>query len=224
MAYVQTRQVSVGELFSGTFDVLRLAKREVAIYCGVFLIVGLIADFVEALRPLISVVAYFGYFAAQYWLYRKVLELSGIPYDPSFKFFSMFFLAHLLGIILMFGWNLFLIPGILLGAKWIMAPTILVAEDRNLFQAMGDSWNASSNNLVALSIAYAVLAVGWMLFYAFIVGMVAGLTGIAAGGGGNLSAIGWVGFHLLPIVLMGLSVTAYRALGDQDNSLVAVFE
>lgn len=223
MAYVQTRQVDIGELLGGTFAQLASIPRELAIYGGAVLIAALLAEISSVAFGFIAILATIAYFPGQYLLYRAMLTRSGKTIDPRFKVFSFFAMAFILIWPIMIGMNLFYIPGLLLAAKWVMAPSILVAEDRNLFDAIGDSWRASDKNLLPLSVAFGVLVVIWSVGFAVIAGISnGGLSGIPSGTG--LGALGWLYLHILPILLLGLSVTAYRALGDQEDSLVAVFE
>lgn len=229
MAYYQDRRVGVGELLTGTFQGLASIKRELAIYFAAFLVAGLIADFLEVLRGPINIATTIGYFAGQYYLYRAVLRQAGIIYDDAFKGFSFFLMAMILGVALYFSLIFFVVPAILLGAKWIMAPTYLVAEKGNLFDAIGASWRASSKNLLPLAMAFIVIWLIWLGLQGLF-GGVSGASDTAAQGAGlnyssnSLNAFGWIISHLLPVMLMGLSVSAYRALSESQNSLVAVFE
>ncbi len=227
MAYIQDRRADVGELLSGTFTEIAGIKRELALYFGAFLIAGLAVDFVGALRGLTGTAAFFGYFAGQYYLYRAVLAKAGIIYDPSFKVFSLFFMAMFLSLPILFGLNFFFIPGILLAAKWVMAPTFLVAEEMNMFEAIGASWRASSGNTLALSVVFAVLTIIWFFIFGIGGNLLGGLGNAAAraaGGSGAPNAFGWLLVHTLPVLFMGLSVSAYRALSDSENDYVSVFE
>lgn len=220
MAYIQTRRVTVGEMISGSFEPLIGIKRELGIYFGAFLVAGLIADFVSVVQPLIAVLAFFGYFVGQYWLYRAALEHYGVVCDDRFKVFSLFWMAILLAIPLSIGWNFFFIPGILLGAKWVMAPAFLVAEERNLIEAIGDSWSASNNNMWSIAAAYTVLGVIWTVLFV----VATGLGDYSSTISGQFTTPMWLSMHVLPVLLLGLSVTAYRALADADTSLIEVFE
>ena len=88
MAFIQTKRAGMGELLTGTFAHLALIWREIAVYFGVFLVIGLISDALFAspdLAPLTAIIglaAIPAYFAGQYWL-RSVctLCLAGI-YGP----------------------------------------------------------------------------------------------------------------------------------------------
>lgn len=230
MAYVQTRQVSVGDLISGTFQELAAIKREVAIYFGAFFAYSVVSNFLGVIGGLLGLLAIPAYFIAQFWLYRAALGHSDLGPHSAGRIVAMFFMALLLGLGIYFGLSIFFIPGILLGAKWIMAPTFLVAEDGDLFSAIGASWRASSNNLLSLSLAYTAIWAVWAGLIFVIMAITGGIdtammTGMGISGGFSaVAAILGIVFHLLPVLLLGLSVTAYKALADSDESLIAVFE
>ncbi len=227
MAYIQDRRVEVGELLSGTFAELGRIKKELAVYFGVFLIAGLLADLIEPVRGGVGAAAFFGYFAGQYYLYRAVMRSGGggppIEYDPGFKVFSLFFMACVLIFPISIGANFFIIPGILLAAKWIMAPAFLVSEEMNLFDAIGASWRASSGNTLALSAVFTIIFVVWMFVFGIGSNLLGGL-GDRVGSGEGPNTFGWLLLHLLPVFLIGLSVSAYRALSDRENDYLSVFE
>lgn len=218
MGYVQTKQVSVGDLLTGSFEVLVRIKRELAIYLGAFLVASIVADGSALLRGPIAIASTVGYFVGQYWLYRAALNKAGVMYDPRFKVFSFFAMALILIIPISIGLNFLIVPGLLLAAKWVMAPTFLVSEERNLFEAIGDSWRASENNTLSLTAAFFVLCVIWI----GIVAITSALAGVI--GFGIRQAVSVATFHVLPMLLLGLSVTSYRALGDGEADLAAVFE
>lgn len=229
MAYFQDRQTDVGTLINGTFQTLLGIRREVGFYFGAFLIAGLIVDIFEPLRGLVSVLTFLGYFAAQYWLYREALSKAGIAYDQRFKVFSFFGMAFILIFPIYFGFAFLVVPGVLLASKWIMAPTFLVAEEEDLFTSIGGSWKASQNNLWPIAGAFTVITIIWMVGFVVLAALAAAYKALIGMGGlevatGETTAIEWAAIHLLPVLLLGLSVTAYRELAGTDKDLVAVFE
>jgi len=122
MAYVQTRQVRAGQLISGSFGELVAIKRELAIYFGLFLAAGFLSDTAGAFGWPITLATSVGYFIGQYWLFRAALGQPGMGSNAPMLTLSLFGMALLLGFGLYVGFSIFVIPGILLGAKWIMAP------------------------------------------------------------------------------------------------------
>ena len=154
MAFIQMKRAGMGELLTGTFAHLSLIWREIAVYFGVFLVIGMIAEALNSspdiapLTAIISLAAIPAYFAGQYWLYRAAFKRLGAQYDPRFKAFSMFFMAVILGFAIFIGLNFVIVPGLFLAAKWVMAPSFLVAQERSFFDAMGRRVHCAVRNLV----------------------------------------------------------------------------
>lgn len=227
MAYVQTRTVGTGELISGAFAVVGAARREIGIYLAVFAALGLLLA-IEFVGGLVSVASFVLYFPAQYWLCQKMIKRSGMGHNGQFRVFGLFAMAILLGLGISIGFNLFWIPGIIFGAKWVMAPSFLAAEEGNFIDAIGASWRASDGNTLALSLAYtAIGAIGLAVFWVTVA--MAGMSdrlftgdGVASGPVGGIFLS--LSLNILPIAMMALSVAAYRLLSDDTESLAAVFE
>ncbi|MEL7196870.1 MAG: hypothetical protein AAGL10_01005 [Pseudomonadota bacterium] len=233
MAYIQDRRVTTGELINGTFINLAAIKRPLAMYFGFFFVAGLIGSVSSFLSALAAIPLFVAYFAGQYFLYRAILgsdiNVAGLGSDDALKVLGFFLMAVLLSIPLYFSMFFLIVPAILLGAKWVMAPSFLAAEDMNFIEAIGASWRASGGNLVSIALAYTVM---WLIWIAFI-------TALSAVGGGFETALNSIAgisrsslgvaassiiMHSLPVLLMGLSATAYKSLSDQSESLVAIFE
>lgn len=227
MAYVQTRRVGTGELLTGTFAVISAARREVGIYLVLFAGLGLLTS-IDLVGALVSVASFFLYFPAQYWLCQQMLAQSGMGHHSRLRAFSLFFMAILLGAGISIGFNFFWIPGIILGAKWIMAPAYLATDEGNLLDAIGASWRASDGNTLSLSLAFtAAGAIGLVALWAVILTGTA-TEGLISGSGlvaGPLEGIFLsLSINVLPIAMMALSVASYRALSDNTEQLAAVFE
>ena len=227
MVYVQDRRAETGALISDTFKQLAMIPRPLAIYFGAFLVLGLAADFIPIMEAPISLLGFVVYFVGQYFLYRELLSANGLTFDPETKILGFFGMAFMLGAAIYFGLFFFLVPGILLGSKWIMAPTYYVAEEVNVFDAVGASWKASGNNLTALALAFTLLFLIFVVATSVAGGASAGaidaLTNMGSGSRG-MASISWLAMHTLPVMLMGLSVSAYLVLCDREGSLASVFE
>lgn len=233
MAYIQDRRVTTGELINGTFKEIAAIKRPLAMYFGFFFVAGLVGAVSSILSVLATIPLIIAYFTGQYLLYRSMLtkapSLASLNSGDAAKVIGFCLMAVLLAIPLNFAFAFLFVPGILLGAKWVMAPSFLAAEDCNLIEAIGASWRASSGNLTALALAFTVM---WFIWFGM-VGVLSVLTGgfeavfDSAAGISSLgveSSTSSLVMHALPVLLMGLSVTAYKSLTDQSESLVAIFE
>lgn len=227
MGYVQTRTATTGELIGGTFGVLAESRREIGLYLLVFAGLGLLLS-VDLVAGFVSAASFLLYFPAQFWLGRKMLMRAGLKHDDRFRVFSLFAMAVILGFAIMVGFNFFWIPGIVLGAKWVMAPSYLVAGEGNLFDAIGQAWRTSDGNTVSLSLAYTAIGViGLLAFWAVIIA--ASLTGTVIAETGNFVSgpVGGLFFsvsiNVMAIMMMALSVAAYRLLSGQMEDLTEVF-
>ncbi len=235
MAYIQHKQVSTGELITGTFIELGRITFEIPLYLAAFLVIAVAANFVPSGVDWAWLPSMALYFWAQYYLYRMMLVRGGAVIDPRFKVFSLFLMAVLLTIPLYIGFAILVIPGAMLAAKYIMAPAFLVAEEITLMDALGESWRKSDTNFIAIFLAFMVMCIIWLaIMVIWLAIKVLGVTILTnmevqlAGTGMTTSEAGlelmWPFIHTLPLMLMGLSVTAYRALNHNESDLLAVFE
>jgi hypothetical protein len=223
MSFLEPKRVSAGELIGGAFGELAENRREVLIYLGAFGVVALasfpVARAVPPLAGLASLALFVGYFLAQYLLYRTLLRRAGqVIVDDRIRIFRFMAMAVVIGLVVGFASSLFLIPGILIAARWIMAPCYLVITNRGLFAALGDSWSASKGNTLSLSLAFTALFLIFMVL-STVLGSVDGILPDALGP----NPLAGLGFHFLPLLLMGLSVTAFRRLNGEGHELSAVF-
>ncbi|MEL7189305.1 MAG: hypothetical protein AAGK17_07115 [Pseudomonadota bacterium] len=229
MKLIPNRSVTTGELINGTFRELAAIKRPLGLYFGFFFAAAFITGFSSALSAVASIPLFIAYFAAQLYLYRQAMGLGGISMDDVGQVFGLLLMAIILAIPLYFSVFLLIVPAVLLGAKWVMAPSYLVAEDRNFIDAIGASWSGSSGNLGSLSLSFFLIWLIWLAFVTLIGSLTGGLqSGFEIIGGLSTSGFGSgvssLILHALPVMLMGLSVTAYKALNDSSDDLVAIFE
>jgi len=223
MAYTQSQSVTIADLLAGTFDELRGIPLQLVMYMVAFLTLGILADLGGPVaRGVLGFLTIPAYFVGQYYLYQSMLRRSGLAVDPKFKALGMCGLAFIILIPIGIGLNVFYLPGLLLAAKWVLAPTIYVARDRSVFHAMTDSWEATNNNLISLSVAFLVLTVIWSVVFIPVVLLGTGLNELIRlrDGSEPQPTTLWLAFHLLLVVLLGLSVPAYRATAMPEETLV----
>jgi hypothetical protein len=209
-------EVSTGELISGAFAELGESKREVAMYLGAFLL----ANIANELEPgdALNLATLVGYFVAQYWLFRVILRKAGFAADGPFRVFHLFGMAIVIGAPVWIGAMFLFVPGIILAAKWVMAPSFLVATDKGVFDSMGASWSTSNGYTLQLSLAFTAL----FLIFFVLIGIVSVVDAQLEEIVGKKLLSGWT-THFLPLLLMGLSVTAYRQLQQAGQTLSDVF-
>lgn len=223
MSFLESKTLSAGELIGAAFEELARSRREVLIYLGAFLLAdiagGLASIAVPGIDGVIGLILFGGYFVAQYLLYRIMLRRAGHPVDGRMRIFRFVGMAIVIAFALLFASNLFLIPAIIVAARWIAAPCYLVATDKGVFASIGESWSVTSGNTLPLSLAFTAMVLTF--------GVVAGVLGAVGAAFEGLLGIerlsfGFVG-HFLPLLLLGLSVATYRRLNDEGVELAAVF-
>jgi hypothetical protein len=105
--------------------------------------------------------------------YAAQLELRGEK--PTFSgawntgwrcFLPQLGITILLWLMLIIGWTLFLIPGMIVGVLFGMAPAAQVVERKGVFAAFGDSFRASEDRRLAL---FGYYAVSYILFIVAVV-------------------------------------------------------
>ena len=90
-----------------------------------------------------------------------------------------------------------------------------MATDKGVSASLGESWSATRGNTLPLALAFTCLV---LLFVVLSTTVGATIQGVL----GNGVAFGVTG-HFLPLLLMGLSVAAYRRLDGEGVELAAVF-
>lgn len=231
MAYINepgssfgAEKASIGDLISGTFGELRENFKPILVYLGVFVLLNLFGDsnalsFGLSFDSFIPLVYFAVYFLAQYWLYEHILRGAGLVEEGKpkrvFRFFGM---AVVIGIALSFANSFFVIPAVILCGRWITAPSFLVASDCGVFESIGESWRTSSGNTLSLSVAAFVMGLIFILLFTVLSALEDALFGWS--GDGIFTNLA---FHILPLLLMGLSITAYRRFAEPDANISDVF-
>jgi hypothetical protein len=223
VAYIPDRKINFGDALGSSFAQLMLIKREIGIYLAVFsgfaLLMWVVDEFLSPLSGIVNLGGFVLYFYAQYRLYQELLRANGINVDDRVRVVGFIGLALMIGLALLVSVYLLIVPALILGAKWIMAPVYMVAGQRGVIQAMGDSWQASRGNTLHLTLTYTAIWVIWALVF----GPVSGAFEVL-GGAGLRNAVTSLLWHALPLVLMGFAMTAYKQLSDDTDPLTSVFE
>lgn len=217
--YGTNREASFGALVSLTFSNLRSIWRELLAYLAVVAVFAFGAPVAGGgVAPIIGVLFYF---AGQYWLFRRLMITRGLQQSQRVHIFAFVGLAALLIFPIIFGLTLLFVPGLFLVARWIAAPSFIVALGDNAFRGAINSWNAVRGHSVKLMVILALMFLG--------VSMLGSLTyGLdwAVGNAGaytDAKPIDVIEMQLLPLLLLGLSTATYELLGPEDNSIEEVF-
>lgn len=179
-----SKKLSVGDVISGTLDTFTENLRPFGLFIGVFTLVGSAIEYsaaeyflsnaagspggLEAVQAMVGLGAGLGGLAifiasviAQYLLWEAVLrsEMAGAPVARH-RYLAYFGLTLVTGIAIAFGFLLLIVPGLLFMARWMMAPAILIGENRGIFESMGESWESTRGNStpVILAVFLAMIA------------------------------------------------------------------
>lgn len=154
--------------------------------------------------------------AAQCWLFGQMLGKADVS-GRYLGFLGMAIVTFLgVGVATVF----FVIPGLFLGARWLMAPAIYVDQGRGVFDALGESWHRTRGNTGTVMLALFLV----MVMIVLASGALATLFPFAEGGGplGYLAEA--VVSEVFSIVLLTLSVATYGLLSGQGEELASVFD
>lgn len=213
-------KMRVGELLAGTFSELASIPVPLLIYIAVFFLLGILQTSAGNLSGLASLTAMFLYFVGQYALYRILLRRAKmIEIDGPFRVFRFIGMALLLSIPIFIGFNFFLLPAVFLVAKWVMAPAYLVAGKKGVIESIGNSWSTSDGSSFSLSLVVFLLAI----VFAIVILLAALLDEFVGIGSSTIPLVVVAVLHAYPLLLMGLSITAYRGLNQEPERLGDVF-
>lgn len=166
MAAIAKQDISIGTIISATVEVLKANMRPALAYVGLFTVVGTIADyaavsgnvtseFVVGLWQFSIVVASV---VAMYFLLEAMLRQSALMdhFGPR-RILPYVGQAIVIGIAVVFGLLLLIIPGLILAARWSVAQPLLVGQGMGAFDAMRRSWELTRGHAFAIIISGIVL-------------------------------------------------------------------
>jgi len=130
----------------------------------------------------------------------------------SAKLWPLFLLGIVTSVLIVIGFALLIIPGIILGLMWFVAVPVLVAEDKGVFASMSRSSELTKGNRWRLIWLFIIIYV-LLFIIIFIVGLLSAITPILGVIGGVLIAI--VAYPYLSIII---AVTYYELLEAHGES------
>lgn len=217
--YAARRALGHGELLSRSFENLWLIRWQVLVY---LLAVGLLGLGTPLFgREPTGFIGFLLYFAGQYWLFHALVKARGMLQTSRIHALSFIGLAALLILPIMFGLAMLLVPGLILVARWIAAPAFIVARGQGAFAASGASAAAVRGSTSRVMAAVVVLFFIMIAFSAVIEGIGKALGGLDASG--VVGPLDLIEGHLLPLLLLGLSVAVYEMAGRKDTMIEDVF-
>jgi hypothetical protein len=212
------RELELRILLTRSFANLWLIRMQVLGYLGIFTAIAFVLP-LAGLEP--GGGGLVAYLVGQYWLYHSLLKARGLLETTRYHYFAFVGLALALILPILFGLAAFALPGLFLVARWIAAPTYVVADGRGAFAAAGASWAAVRGHTGKLALAVVIMGL--------IVSAIGLVIGLVDGQVANLAAyrdakpIDLIEVHFLPLLLLGLSTATYEMLGPQVSVIEEVF-
>lgn len=198
-------------------ECVQVARENAAFLLAVTLVVTTIYTLADMVSQSLSNIASFVVSViVQYLFLEFALAVQGQP-----RRFGSFLGANLLaGIGIALGCLLFILPGIYLAARWVLAPAYVVANAERATDALSASWQATRDCWLPFAISFSVWGVLTLAPLGALVVMPTDTLGslpIWQNGLLNLgvtvaNVAGWV-----------LAVAAYRLAGARADSFEAVF-
>jgi hypothetical protein len=217
--YAARRELEYGTLLSRSIENLWLIRWRVLAY---LLAVGLLGFGMPLIgNESTGVIGLLLYFAGQYWLFHALLKTRGLLQTTRIRFFAFVGLAALLILPIMLGLAVFLVPGLFLVARWIAAPAFIVARGQGPFAATDLSADAVRGSTTRVMASAVVLFLIMIAFSAVMEGIGKAIGGFDAFG--TVDPFDLIEGHLLPLLLLGLSVAVYELAGRKDTMIEDVF-
>ena len=167
-------------------------------------------------------------FLIQYHLMEQALAADGLlsPAVAGRRYLSVVGASILTTLGIAFGFVLFIVPGLLLLARWSLTWPYIIGQGMPATEAMGASWRHTRASMVSIVLFYVICMVLLVVPLAGVgiaEGLASALSGpsITAGVGGTI-----LGNAVAALMAVGgtlLTLTLYRLLGHSDDRLAEVF-
>jgi len=157
---------------------------------------------------------------AQYLLWETMLR-GHLATAPRRRYLAFLGQAILIGLGVAFGYVLLIIPGLVMTARWSLAPALIVNRNQGVIEAMGSSWDAIKGNTTPVVIAIIVGAV----VLGIVAAVASGMSIFSTSGSSSPLAVvvGQLTSHAGTVLSIALGTFLYRRLYDQSDELVEVF-
>jgi hypothetical protein len=222
--------ITVGQILNETSTRLQVSQKDVLQYLMIFIPATAVASFLDtslglvqmdpsqtfqrqngAIGLIVAVVS----IIFQYRLFSAMLgkDANSSRYRPFIGLAILSFLGVGLATLAL------IIPGLIVGARWLMSPSIFSGEDLGVMDSLGESWTRTKGN--TQPVIWAVLLV---ILAAFVAGVVlGGISLLVASIPLVTDLVDAALSEAASVVIIGLSVAVYGLLGGKQQ-LAGVFE
>lgn len=202
MATQPRRKLNIGMIIDGTVDVVTNNVVPGLIFIVIFAGIGILTDFLSQGAPiraaLFSIIVALATIFGVYFLVQTMLRNAGLLSDlgGSPRLLGFFGLGILIGLAEGLGFILFIIPGLILMARWSIATVMFIAERKGITESMGDSWEKTRGSEMAIILSVIVLMILFVgvsvvaSLYAAQIGFVGNVVSRIASAAGNVVSTG----------------------------------
>jgi hypothetical protein len=151
-----TVKVSLGEMIASSSQLARVHFLALLVYVAALTVIGAALDMLPRGGGSAGNIGSFlaGYFLYEYLLRKEGLMAAGRTGRSIWSYLGV---SLLTGIATALGFVLLIVPGLILAARWSIAPGIVVAEGRPVTQAMSASWAATRASQWSIVALYVIL-------------------------------------------------------------------
>lgn len=159
-------RVSVGDVFSAASDVFGAHLRALAIGGVALVVVNIGIDLLPITagkQSLASIVS----FLIQYQLYALILRSEGLIGEgvSSNRYLALLGSSIVSAIGVTVGMVLLVLPGLILLARWSIAPGMVIAEGQGPIASLSESWRATKASQWPIVGAFVVFGIVWLVLF-----------------------------------------------------------
>ena len=223
--------ISMGDLQQATTAQLQRNQANILTYLAIFIPATGIASYLDVMLGLIQTtpdqmyqrqygaIGLLVLIASTIFQYRLFATMLDRPIDSG-KYAAFIGLAILTFLGVGLATLLLIVPGIIVGARWLMSPAIFTAEGTGVTEAMKQSWARTKGNTKPVIFAV-LLFILVVIVASSILGVLSGFISFVPLLPDLLNAV--VG-EVVTVVLIAMSVALYNLIGGSREELQSVFE
>lgn len=231
------RRVTIGSLISETFSVLMGQKGLFLLYLVVFVPLATLGNIMDGdeldgvfrfRNGNVGTVVFLVSVLGHYWLFAKITPgSSGAENWVLGRVAGFFGLAFLTYLATGLASLLLVLPGLFVGSRLLMSPAIYAGDRTGVFSAMSKSWDHTRGSTL-----HVALTISFVMIVLIILGSISGSMNFSINSSSYQLDLGLATFghfvrglasELVSIILIAMSIAAYRSLIDHSQDLVDTF-
>jgi hypothetical protein len=159
---MEGKSITVGSIISNTFATLLGNLRAVALFLAVFVVAGSGADAMSGspspelaiVGGLLALLILLGSIFGSYLLMEAMLRQAGHLREATTRRFLQYLgQGILIGVGILAGMALLIVPGVIFAARWVIAPPLLIGAGDGAIEAIGKSWRLTKGHTLKILLA-----------------------------------------------------------------------